>query len=74
MTFEVGRTYTCRSIGDYDCVFSFEVVKRSPKRVWLRYHGRVTARAIRIREGIECCSPLGQYSMSPTLHADKVAA
>jgi hypothetical protein len=72
--FEVGNTYTVRSICDYDCVFKFEVVKRTEKTVWLSAHGKIRARRVRIWDGVEACDPHGRYSMSPVLTADKVAA
>ncbi len=72
--FEVGRTYTVRSICDYECVFKFEVVKRTEKTVWLNSSGTIRARRVRIYDNTECCDPHGRYSMSPVLTADKVAA
>ena len=35
-TFEVGKTYTCRSICDYECIYSFEILKRTDRSVWIR--------------------------------------
>lgn len=70
--FEAGHTYTCRSVCDYDCVFSFEVTKRTAKTIWIKYMGRVTARRVRVVQGVECCDPHGRYSMSPVLYAGKL--
>lgn len=70
--FEVGKTYTCTSIGDSDCVYEFTVLKRSKKTVTLKYHGETHVRRISINDGEETCSPFGSYSMSPTLQAGKV--
>jgi len=67
--FEVGRTYGARSACDSDCVFSFKVVKRTDKTVWLEAHGKVKARRVREHFGAECCDPNGRYSMSPVLFA-----
>jgi len=51
--FEVGKTYSCRSICDYDFIFSFEVVKRTEKFVSLKDSGgKVRARNIRASEGV----------------------
>jgi len=73
--FEVGKTYTCRSLCDYDCIFKFKVVKRTEKTVWLEEHGEVKARRVRISayDKCEACDPHGVYSMSPTLHAKNEA-
>lgn len=69
--FEVGKTYTCRSACDHDCIFKFKVVKRTDKTVWLEEHGKIKARRIRISayDKCEACDPHGVYSMSPVLHA-----
>lgn len=70
-TFKTGRAYSCRSICDYDCIFSFVVTKRTAQTVWLRdSSGKVRARRIkRWTDGTEWCEPHGQYSMSPALNA-----
>ena len=74
--FEVGRTYSTRSICDYDCIFRFEVVGRTDKTVLIKYHGKVTRRKIRAIPNhslagilVETIDPLGVYSMSPVLDA-----
>lgn len=71
--FEVGHTYSTRSLCDYDCIYSFTVTKRTEQTVWVRYHDHVTARRIRIDNGIEHIDPLGRYSMAPVLSADRHA-
>lgn len=72
-TFQVGRVYYCRSIGDHDSIWRYLVVKRTAKTVTLEDYGtrETFRRGIRIYNGVECCSPHGRYSMSPTLSADK---
>lgn len=74
MKFIVGKTYSVRSICDYDCVFKFEVLARTDKTVTIKKHGNVVRRKIRVSDGVEKIDPLGRYSMSPVLSADKVAA
>lgn len=69
-TFEVGRTYSVRSIGDHDCIFSFEVLKRSAKTITIKRHGSAVRRTVRVVDGAECCDPLGRFSMSPVLRAE----
>lgn len=70
--FEVGNSYSVRSICDYDCIYSFEVVKRTNKTVWLRdSSGQIKSRRVRLDhyDNAECCDPHGRYSMSPVLVA-----
>jgi len=68
--FVVGNTYTCRSLCDYDCIFSFVVMKRTGRTVWLRQAGgKIRARRIKIRDDAETVEPHGSYSMSPVLIA-----
>ena len=67
--FEVGRTYSCTSICDSECVFRFTVVKRTDKTVWLDYCGKIRTRRVRIHGNTEACDPQGRYSMSPVLFA-----
>lgn len=70
--FLVGRTYGVRSICDYDTVFKFTVVRRTDKTVYFDYHGKVTGRRIRYTDCVvETVDPMGRYSMSPVLTADK---
>lgn len=71
-TFQVGKTYSTRSLCDYDCIFSFPVIKRTAKTVWIQVHGKVRARRIRMVDGVETVDPLGVYSMSPTISANKL--
>jgi hypothetical protein len=72
--FQIGRTYSARSICDYDCIFSFEILRRTEKFVTIKYHDRVVNRKVRVVDGVEHIDPHGRYSMSPVLSADKLAA
>jgi hypothetical protein len=69
--FQVGKTYTTRSACDYDCIFSFNIVKTSKSSVW--FTGSCTEgvqrRAVKSYNGKQYFSPLGTYSMSPTINA-----
>ncbi|NOU05178.1 MAG: hypothetical protein HOO99_03240 [Hyphomicrobiaceae bacterium] len=69
--FQVGETYACRSICDYDCIYRFGILKRTAKSVWINVHGNTVRRAVRIFDGVEAIDPHGRYSMSPVLTADK---
>jgi hypothetical protein len=69
--FEVGKTYSCRSIGDHDCIFSFVVVARTAKQLTLKEGSRTFKRGIFIWDNVESCKPYGRYSMAPTIRAAK---
>lgn len=73
--FEVGKTYATRSLGDYDCIFSFTVISRTAKFVTLRTsNDEEMRRGVRISSvwpDTECCDPFGRYSLSPVLVADR---
>lgn len=72
--FIVGTVYACRSFGDYDCIFTFKVVRRTAKSVWLTDpddRAGPTRRKLRVADGVEKCDPHGRHSMSPILSADR---
>jgi len=78
INFEVGKTYGCRSVCDYDCVWLFTVLKRTDKTITVMEDGEVNPRSLRINSvasnyrGAESVYPLGKYSMCPILSADKI--
>jgi len=70
--FEVGETYTTRSVCDYDCIFSYEVVRRTAKSVWVKARdGEIVRRAVKVFPNTEeeTIFPEGYYSMCPVLKA-----
>jgi hypothetical protein len=67
--FEVGKTYSTRSICDSECIFSFEVLKRTAKQITLKHHNEVFKRGVYIYDGAEHCKPFGSYSMCPIIEA-----
>lgn len=73
--FEVGKTYATRSIGDYDCIFTFTVLSRTAKFVTLRTTNdeemRRGVRTSPVFPNTEVCDPFGRYSMSPVLIAER---
>lgn len=69
--FEVGKTYTCTSICDSECVYSFPILKRTAKCVWIKHHNKIVRRTVRVSFGVEQIDPHGRYSMSPVLCARK---
>ena len=40
-TFETGKTYQARSIGDHNCIFTFKVIKRTEKTITIFSGGPV---------------------------------
>lgn len=75
-TFQVGKTYSARSACDHDCVFTWEVVSRTAKRITLNYivGGTVrdtVTRGVRVWDGVETAMPFGSYSMAPAIRADR---
>ena len=64
--FEVGKIYQCRSICDYDCIWSFRVIKRTAKTVTLEDdHNKIITCRIAPKESqtVETVFPFGRYSM-----------
>ena len=68
-TFKTGQTYETRSICDYDCIFSFEILRRTKKCVWVDVDGETVRRGIEIWQDAETFSPFGKYSMSAIISA-----
>ncbi len=74
MKFITGQKYFCRSVCDYNCVWTFEVVSRTSKTITIKGEdGKVSSKRIRVYQGVEQVNPLGTYSMNPILSADKPA-
>lgn len=81
--FEVGKTYYDRFICSHDTVLSFKVIARTASTITIvgvggsEHWTRQKPKRCRIMKcsyevyGCEAISPLGNYSMSPTLTADR---
>ncbi|MCP4336550.1 MAG: hypothetical protein GY679_01730 [Mycoplasma sp.] len=71
--FEVGETYEGRFIGDYDNTFTYKIIKRTAKFVTIYCPMEKEEKRCKIydRDGFEFIYPMGKYSMSPSLRADK---
>jgi hypothetical protein len=69
--FEVGRTYWTRSICDYDCIHSFEILARTAKTVTVKVHGKIKRRGVTVSSGEECFAPFGRYSMAAIISAGR---
>lgn len=73
MNFETGKTYSTRSIGDYNCVISVTVVRRTAKMIEIaprQGDAQTKFRVSRDHTGAECIKPWGSFSMAPTISAD----
>ena len=68
-TFQVGKTYAARTIGDKNCVVTVTVAKRTPKTITAS-----SGKTFRFSEwqGVEQVKPWGTYSMAPIVSADQV--
>lgn len=75
--FVPGVTYYTRSLGDHNCIWRFTVVRRTASSVWVSGDfdkpGAVHRRKVEEYNGAEKFSPFGQYSLSPSVYADKIA-
>lgn len=70
--FTIGETYSTRSICDSECVWTWTVTARTAKFVTLEdRHGYLTRVGVNMWEGVESAKPLGRFSMSPTIYADR---
>jgi hypothetical protein len=75
-TFQIGKTYTTRSVCDHDCIITVEVVSRTAKAIKAKTQ-RDGLKSFRIRpdyNGNESISPWGSYSMAPVISADRMQA
>lgn len=65
-TFETGKTYTARSIGDHDCIIRVTVARRTAKTITT-----AAGKSLRIGvyDGAEFVRPWGSYSMAPIVRA-----
>ena len=70
--FEVNKTYSTRSVCDYDCIITLKVTKRTAKTVTTD-EGK-TLRIFQDSDGNEAVKPWGSYSMAPVIRASRVAA
>lgn len=73
--FEVGKTYSTRSICNSDCTFSYTVISRTKCTVKLRdkFGDVITRRIIKSLtedKGVETIMPEGNYSMAPVIDAN----
>lgn len=67
-TFQAGRTYSTRSICNYECIISLTVSKRTAKTITTT-EGK-TFRVNVNAHGEETVKPWGSYSMAPIIGAN----
>jgi hypothetical protein len=71
ITFQPGTTYSCRSICNYDTIFSYHVISRTAKFITVDDGYRVKRVGVKVHDGIEYANPDGVYSMCPSIYADR---
>lgn len=72
--FEPGKTYSAPSLCDSQCIFSFEILKRTAKTVTINAHGKVVTRRIfSDYYSHEAFRPFGNHSMAVVISANLTA-
>jgi hypothetical protein len=69
--FEFGVSYFCRSACDSECIWHFQIIRRTASSVWVLVDGKESRRSVRVWSGVEKFEPFGRYSMSPVVSADR---
>lgn len=73
--FEIGKSYFCRSICDWDCIWSYKVIARTASTITLCDEDSkkvIRCRVSKWSREAEEVRPLGSYSMAPILSADYI--
>jgi len=66
--FQVGRTYSTRSVCDHDCIFSITVESRTACFITTTCGKRLK---VSEWDGAETVAPEGRYSMCPIINASR---
>lgn len=75
--FKVNQTYQCRSICDYNCIWTYKVIKRTAATITIKDVDTKEVKTCRVSKkasehfGCEIINPQGSYSMAPSLWADR---
>lgn len=69
--FEVGKTYSTRSICDSDCIYSFTITARTAKTITTTVWGKTVRRGLSVYNGVEQFKPHGTHSMCAVISAEK---
>lgn len=71
--FEIGKTYSMRSICDHNCIWTYTVTARTAQTITITDGEKVQKCRINKKSSeyrnAETVYPLGQYSMCPSLTA-----
>ena len=72
--FEIGKSYTMRSLGDRGCTWTYTIINRTAQTITITdgkeiRKCKVSKRASEVF-GCEVVYPTGQYSMCPALKAE----
>lgn len=71
--FEIGKEYYMTSACDHNCIWTYMVVARTAKMITLKGSSIEGEKRFKVSDyyDVEHVSPLGKYSMSPVLGADR---
>ena len=71
--FQVGRTYSTRSVCDHECIFSITVESRTACFITTAAAKHQPSKRLKVNEwdGAETVAPMGQYSMCPIINASR---
>jgi len=69
--FQVGQTYSTRSICDHECIFSFTILARTAKQITTVVSGKTVKRGLATNWAgtAESFKPFGSYSMAAVIDA-----
>ncbi len=71
--FEIGKKYSTRSVCDHNCIYTAEIIRKTPKMVVIKIEGKIKRCKVHTWEGDQFFYPLGHYSMCPVIsYTDKV--
>jgi hypothetical protein len=69
MKFEVGKTYSTRSLCQNDCVISVKIKSRTVKKMTVEIKGQIKNVFVSLRDNVEFIKSFGSYSMAPIIRA-----
>lgn len=69
-TIKTGQTLTARSICDYDCIYSVQVLERKGGFATVKAQGNIRRVKVMNTGDGEFIYALGKYSMAPIFRAD----
>jgi hypothetical protein len=73
-TIQAGQTLKARSVCDYDCIFSAQVIERKGDFVTVKSQGKVSRKKVMADDRGEYVYALGKYSMAPIFRAIKIGS